>query len=253
MESAALIVPLVAGQSVMSILAGQYISWRKRYGEVMWSGFFLWALGAGLKCTFNRNTKPWAISLILLIEGCGVGNVFQPSMWFLSMVRWSQLTGSPIAIVAVQAHSTKADRAIIISVRNFLRSLGGACGLAISATVLANVLQTRMDAAIPDDIQDANGIFNSPYDVPNLSALTPTQREGALNAYMAASRAVFILMVPLMGLCLVGCLFVKDNGLKRPEESSSGKDSQGPSTLMESVPPTRGGDPEEQQVDSGEK
>lgn len=39
-----------------------------------------------------------------------------------------------------------------------------------------------------------------------------------LDAYMSASRAVFILQVPLIGLCLLGCVLIKDRGLQRPED-----------------------------------
>lgn len=42
--SAALTCPLVICQSLVSILSGQYISRRKRYGEVIWGGFGFWTL-----------------------------------------------------------------------------------------------------------------------------------------------------------------------------------------------------------------
>lgn len=80
LTAAALTIPLVVGQSSMSILTGLYISKTKRYGEVIWLGFILWTLGTGLKCIFNRRTHPVVIVCILLVEGCGVGCVFQPSM-----------------------------------------------------------------------------------------------------------------------------------------------------------------------------
>lgn len=78
--AAALTIPLVVGQSLMSILTGLYISKTKRYGGVIWLGYILWTLGTGLKCIFNRRTHPVIIVGILIIEGCGVGCVFQPSM-----------------------------------------------------------------------------------------------------------------------------------------------------------------------------
>lgn len=43
-ESAAMTVSMVACQSTTSILSGQYISLRQRYGEVIWSGFGIWTL-----------------------------------------------------------------------------------------------------------------------------------------------------------------------------------------------------------------
>lgn len=80
LESAALLVPIVIGQSVTSVLSGQYISRRKRYGEVLWFGYTLWTLAAGLRCAFfGRHTSPVVIVFILLIEGAGIGCTFQPS------------------------------------------------------------------------------------------------------------------------------------------------------------------------------
>lgn len=83
--AAGLTIPLVIGQSTMSVLTGLYISKTKRYGGVIWTGYFVWTLGAGLKCIFNRTTHPAVIVIILVLEGCGTGCVFQPSMislWF---------------------------------------------------------------------------------------------------------------------------------------------------------------------------
>jgi hypothetical protein len=54
--------------------------------------------------------------------------------------------------------------------------------------------------------------------VPNISTLTNTQKEEVLGAYMAGSRGVFIMWLPIMGVCLLLCLLIKDKGLQRPEE-----------------------------------
>lgn len=42
--SAAIHCSLVVFQSLVSIVTGRYISWRKRYGEVIWAGFITWTL-----------------------------------------------------------------------------------------------------------------------------------------------------------------------------------------------------------------
>lgn len=44
MTSALVYIPLVIAQSLISILSGQYISRRKRYGEVIVFGFGIWTL-----------------------------------------------------------------------------------------------------------------------------------------------------------------------------------------------------------------
>ncbi|KAF4917587.1 putative transporter [Colletotrichum viniferum] len=198
MHSAAIYVSLVVCQSVFSILSGQYISRTKRYGEVIWLGFGFWTLGAGLTLIFDRNTKPGIIVIPLLIVGIGVGFIFQPTL------------------VALQAHSIKSRRAVITSNRNFFRCAGGACGLAISAAIL----QATLRANLPEEFKY---LSSSTYSIPQLSS---DDMSRVLDAYMAASRAVFIFQIPLVGLCLVGCLLIKDRGLEpfddtKPEDTSS--------------------------------
>jgi hypothetical protein len=94
MTSAALIVPLVITQSIGSASSGQYIARMGRYGEVIWFGFFLWIIGAGLHCTFDRDTPVVAIVFVLIVTGFGVGCVFQPSK-FESYQRQRQHTNIP--------------------------------------------------------------------------------------------------------------------------------------------------------------
>jgi MFS family permease len=192
--SAVLILPITAAQMTLSILSGQYISRRERYGEVIWLGFFLWTIGVGLTCMFDLNTPIAAIVVILIVQGAGVGLIFQPTL------------------VALQAHCSKEQRAVVISNRNFLRSLGGAVGLAVSAAVL----QSSLKRAMPPEFSS----FVSSYDTPNFAALgaSPEQIHAVLQAYATASRTVFIMNVPFMALCLVGCLLIKDRGLQRPDE-----------------------------------
>lgn len=197
LKSATLIIPFVAGQSTFSVLSGQYVSRLKRYGEVIWTGYILWFIGVGLILLFNREIQPWAIALILVVEGAGVGNVFQPTL------------------VALQAHSSKADRAVVISVRNFLRNLGGAVGLALSSAVFSNTLKEKT-RTLPDALR--NQILASILKVPDIENVSEAVKESVLNAYMAASRAVFVVWVPLIGVCLALTFLIKDRGLQRPEE-----------------------------------
>ncbi|KAF2623481.1 MFS general substrate transporter [Macroventuria anomochaeta] len=195
MMSATLLLPMTCAQMVASILSGQYISRRERYGEVIWTGFFFWTLGVGLTCMFDVDTPIYAMVIILMVEGIGIGCIFQPTL------------------VALQAHCTKAQRAVVISNRNFIRSLGGAIGLAISATILQNTLQKAMP---PEFVS----LSQSAYHTPDLKALgaSPAQMQDISHAYAQASRSVFIMNAPFIGLCLLGCLLIKDHGLQRPEE-----------------------------------
>lgn len=126
----------------------------------------------------------------LLIAGFGVGCVFQP------------------VLVALQAHSPKARRAVIISNRNFFRCAGGACGLAVSAAVLQATLRVNLPLQYAYLARDT-------YALPHLQG---ADKSMVLDAYMAASRAVFLMQIPIIGTCLLGCIFVKDRGLQPAED-----------------------------------
>ncbi|KAE9990085.1 hypothetical protein EG327_001897 [Venturia inaequalis] len=191
--SSALIVPFVLSQAIFSIASGFYISKFKRYGEVLWVGFTCWTAGAGSMCAFDRDTPIYGIILTGVITGIGVGNVFQP------------------CLIALQAHSPKAQRAVVISNRNFLRALGGATGLAVSA----QVLQTTLKKSLPSTLRH---IASSAYARPNLDDFVESDKEIIQSAYMKACRMVFVSLTPFMGVCLLGCLLIKDRGLQRKEE-----------------------------------
>lgn len=206
--SAAFTAVLVSFQAGFSILSGQYISRTKRYGEVIWAGFGSWTLGSGLMLYYGRETSPGLLVIPLIFVGIGVGFIFQPTL------------------VAFQAHVPKSKRAVIVSNRNFFRCAGGACGLAVSAAVLQAALRANLPAEYSYLSEDS-------YSLPTLQG---AGRDAVLDAYMAASRAVFILQVPLIGICLLGCFFVRDRGLQpvpepnekadNPEETSSNTSAQ---------------------------
>ncbi|KAJ5485426.1 hypothetical protein N7539_005414 [Penicillium diatomitis] len=191
--SAALTSPMVACQSVASICGGQYISRLKRYGEVIWMGFGMWTLGAGLMLLFDENTHPAVIAVVVAISGIGVGFTFQPTL------------------VALQAHCTKSQRAVSISNRNFFRCMGGACGLAVAAAILQATLRSNLPA-------EFSYLAHSSYSLPARETLTESQWTSILQAYTKASHSVFILQVPLIGTCFLACIFIRDRGLERPKE-----------------------------------
>ncbi|RDW68983.1 uncharacterized protein DSM5745_08743 [Aspergillus mulundensis] len=191
--SAALTCPMMVCHSLTSIAAGQYISRRKRYGELIWLGFGLWTLGAGLMIRFDRTTSPAVIAVTVGITGIGIGSTFQPTM------------------IACQAHCTKSQRAVVISDRNFFRCLGGACGLAVSAALLQAVLRSNLPAGY-------KSLAHSTYSLPSRNSISDAEWNIIIDAYAAASRAVFILQVPLIGACLLLCVLIRDRGLERPRD-----------------------------------
>lgn len=130
---------------------------------------------------------------VLILVGIGVGFTFQPTL------------------VALQAHTTDAKRAVVISDRNFFRCGGGAFGLAVSAAILQAVLKSNLPA-------NFRHIADSTYAIPDRSTVSPADWDIIVKAYVKASHAVFIFQVPVIGLCLFGCLLIQDRGLEKPRE-----------------------------------
>ncbi len=158
--------------------------------------------GAGLMLLLNRQTSVSVIIGLFALVGVGIGCSFQPTL------------------VALQAHSPKSRRAVVISTRNFFRCIGGSFGLATSAAALQAALKANLPA-------EYAYLANNTYSLPKFQG---PGFDGVLDAYMAASRAVFILQIPLIGLCLAGCLFIKDRGLEPLEDKIAGVDADAESS-----------------------
>ncbi|KAM0713521.1 hypothetical protein Q7P37_010483 [Cladosporium fusiforme] len=192
--SAALLLPIVVTQAISSTLAGLSMSRWNRYGIIIWGGFSVWLVGSGLLIMADRTLHVGWLSFFLFLMGTGTGMVFQPTL------------------VALQAHTPKMQRAVVTSNRNFLRSSGGAVGLAVSSAILANTLRS----SLPERLAD---VANSTFAAPDLSTFDEADRVVIADAYASASRAVFIFCTPLTALCLALCVLVKDHGLVREEET----------------------------------
>lgn len=199
--SACLNLPLVLGQAIASTLSGQLISRTGRYGFVIYIGYSAWFLGSGLQLLFGNATSKGVISIVLLIQGFGVGFVFQPT------------------IVAAQAHSPLEDRAVVISVRNFLRSLGGSIGIAVSTTIMSNSLARLINhnTSMPDELRTQ--LKSSVFSIP--AFLTDAQKTVFREYLTELIHYVYVFYVPLMGIVWIIGWLVRDQGLEGQEKSTA--------------------------------
>jgi MFS family permease len=184
----------VVTQAITSTLAGLTMSRFNFYGYILWGGFGIWLCGSGLLIIADKNLHVGWLSFFLFLVGMGTGMVFQPTL------------------VALQAQTPKMQRAVVTSNRNFLRSSGGAVGLAVSSAILANVLRS----SLPEHL---SYVANSTFAAPDLSTFDLQDRDAIVSAYASASRAVFIFCCPLNAICLALCVFIKDHGLMREEDT----------------------------------
>lgn len=144
-----------------------------------------------------------------------------------------QLVLISAALIAAQAHSKKEDRAVVISTRNFLRSMGGAVGLSISGNIFSNILRSNLPSGVPAELRVA--ILASIFSVPELSSVSAGTKEDIFEAYLAAIKGVFILWACCIGTCLLLTSLIKDRGLKRKEEVLDAKKATSDTALEGSV------------------
>lgn len=202
-HTAIFVLPLVLCQAGMSVVAGQIITFTGRYFYVVISGYALWLTGCCLLLLWTETLPNGINILILLIMGCGVGFSFQPSM------------------VAVQANCKKAERAVAISTRNVLRSLGGCVGIAVGSTIVSNSVLPSLKtdkAKLALSQQTIEYIRGHIYDKVDVSVLTAAQTQEIRSIYTDALKNYYYFLIPLMAIALITNLFVKDNGLRSLDE-----------------------------------
>ncbi|PYH34914.1 putative MFS drug transporter [Aspergillus neoniger CBS 115656] len=124
-KAGAMVLPITLLQS--STLSGLVVHWVGRYRESILIGWMIWAIGLGLMSTLNETSNLGKQIGYGLLTGIGSGNTLQP------------------ALIAVQAGVARRDMAIVTSFRNFIRNLGGTLGLAVSGTIINNLLSTTIN------------------------------------------------------------------------------------------------------------
>ncbi|CRG83860.1 putative MFS-type transporter C1399,02 [Talaromyces islandicus] len=162
----AIIMPMVGTQGIRSIISGLIISRTRHYNHVMIVSQFLWMAGLIGQVFYSSTSPVWVTCIVGYFQGLGTGGCFQPSL------------------VAILAHSRRADRAVLNSLRNFLRTMGGTLGLTVSGTILNNVLQSRLSGVVSDGI--ATPLASSVHSLDTLG-LTADQKATVLDALCVGS------------------------------------------------------------------
>ncbi|XXG95800.1 hypothetical protein Hte_002071 [Hypoxylon texense] len=204
LQNAMLMLSLLLTQSAGGIIAGQITSKLARPGPVIYSGIALWTLGAGLKVLFSRTTPVGVYIISLIIEGAGVGFILQPPL------------------VALQALSRPEDRAVATSTRNLMRMLGSVFSLAVATTVQFEFMKAGLSDNIPPALQSRviEGSWRRG------ESGSEMWESDILEAKYHGVRAVFIMMVPMMALCLLGCVFIPNVRLKGDAKKDDTKEKR---------------------------
>lgn len=182
MKSAAFLLSLLVVQVASSLCAGILTAYTKKVMPQIRVGFAIWTIGSGLQTLFDQHTSHAKLVGILFFQGLGVGCTLQTTL------------------VAAQAAAPNKDRACVTGLRNGLRFMGGAFGLAICNAILNNVVKSRLPPGIPDETRRLITHQISP----NLpSGLSPETVAGIYYAYYQALHYIFISFVPVVGIAFV--------------------------------------------------
>lgn len=183
---------MVGTQGLGSTISGLIVSRTGHYNPVMISSQVIWLGGLIAQAFYGRSTPVWAICIVGFFQGLGVGGSFAPGL------------------VAILAHGRRADRAVLQSLRNAIRTVGGTLGLTIAGTILNSVLKQRLGGILNEGL-----ISSLTSSTSNLGAmgLGHEDKEMVLDAYMHGIRIIFWVYVGAVGASLAGAGFVKDRGL----------------------------------------
>ncbi|EQL02501.1 hypothetical protein G6O67_006878 [Ophiocordyceps sinensis] len=202
-KSGAMLLPITITQTVSSTLSGLIVHWVGRYRECILFGWVCWAVGLGLMSTLDESTGVDKQIGYAILIGVGVGNTLQP------------------ALIATQAGVERRDMAIVTSFRNFVRNLGSTLGLAVSGTIINNILAHGLSSLNLDQAASKT-LLSNPQKF--LTTVSPAEagriRSVLVPAYRQGFRVIFLVGASLAALAFVLALVLMPQvELSRPDDA----------------------------------
>lgn len=182
--------------------AGLLISKYGRYREFIIAGFGVWAAAAGALSTLDETSSIGRIVGLLILCGCGGGLVVQSTV---------------IAIMA--AMPDRKDVAVAMSVRNYVRLLGGSIFLAVATTIVNNGLRSGLEGQL--DAQLISSILDDPTSIRHAlrSQLSDADFSLVLDVYTRSFRTLFLtIMGLLLAAFVITIVAVRQHSLTRDED-----------------------------------
>ncbi|MGI9137379.1 MAG: MFS transporter, partial [Candidatus Nanopelagicales bacterium] len=185
-------VPFAVGQLIAAPRSAHTVQ-RFGYRVVMTVGLSLVALSLVGMLTLRMGTPMWLLLLIFFVFGLGMGNVIAPASTVMQNVL-------PLARAGAGS-----------AVQNTVRQVGGALGIAIIGTVLANSYANRLEpvlagSPLPDSAQNAAsesivatvGVLNGAVDQGLPAETASTLQSGAFDAFLGASHVTMIISLVIV-------------------------------------------------------
>ncbi|KAH0826959.1 MFS general substrate transporter [Lanmaoa asiatica] len=191
--------PYTFVSSAFTGISGFLVSKMGRNRPGIWFGSTLFTIGTGLMIMLDYTSSIAEQELFPLVAAIGIGFLFQTPM------------------VALQAAMPLKDMATATSGFMFLRTLGGAVGLAVGEAIIATVLPRKL-AAIPSiaslgfgvNIAALNDGIDQIHLIPDV-----TLRNAVLHAWARSIAMIWMVTTALAGVALILTLFLREYSMNR--------------------------------------
>ncbi|KAF8228465.1 MFS general substrate transporter [Tricholoma matsutake] len=197
--------PYSLGASAFSALSGVLVSRTGQYRSLMQVAFAIFTLGMGLMIQLTNTSSLAEKVLYPLVCSIGLGCLFQ------------------VPLVGLQAAMPLKDMATSTSTFGFLRTLGGAVGIAVSQAIYSSTIRKKI-AKIPGVNLDTSpaGLNES---IRKLTSIPdPATRAAVISAYARSINMIWLVMTPILGACFIMVLFLRPYSLSRPVTRDSGRE-----------------------------
>ncbi|MCE0522500.1 MAG: MFS transporter [Methylacidiphilales bacterium] len=194
--------PMMGGVIVASVTGGRLVSAFGRYkifpviGLMVGTGSFLTLAMAAF-----RGYPTGVIETALITLGCGLGLVM------------------PNLTVAIQNSVDRSYLGSATSVSGFVRSLGGALGVAVAGTVVAIRLRQFLPASWTQSTVSGSSLLE--LGVQQIASLPPAQHALLLNAYRHAVATTFLTGAGAAALAFTIVLFLPERPLRSAPKTES--------------------------------
>ncbi|PGH11139.1 hypothetical protein AJ80_07241 [Polytolypa hystricis UAMH7299] len=195
MQAGLRLVPQAAGTALGSLGLGIVMRITGRYLYLNYLSVLLLVVASALISTFTLTTPAWEPFVYVFIFGFGYGGM---------------LTVTLVALISAVEHKFQA---VITSASYAFRSTGSSIGITVASAVFQNVLKSGLWSRFGDRDDAASLIPKIRDSLDELKKLPADWRDGALDAYMDALRAVFLTTLGLAVLGAVTAVAMKEHKL----------------------------------------
>ncbi|KAH7929621.1 MFS general substrate transporter [Leucogyrophana mollusca] len=189
-------IPYSLGTAIMAIVSGIIVSRTGSYRSVISIAWAVMTIGWGLMIMLDSTSSTAVQEIYPLISTLGIGCLFQTS------------------ITVLQAAMPTKDMATSSGAFMFLRTVGGAVGIAVGEAIIASVLPQKL-TGIPGlegstSAAALNGGISKIHQITDVSV-----RDALMHAYSKSISTIWIMNTPISAVGFILALFMRAYSLQR--------------------------------------